>query len=97
MPALGEYANVYDSALEVLRAKGFDVWYDEDADMFCCQRDGWDFMADGPISLLGLVALYEHQQPTTYREYWWRREGPLHYRSLDTASPAYVPVTQRHR
>lgn len=97
MPALGEYANVYDSAIAVLERKGFSVWRDESADMFCAQRSGWDFMADSPISLLGLVAIYEHKSPQTYAEYWWRTTPECDAASLPTAPPDYVPVWRRGR
>ena len=40
MPTLGEYVNVYNSALNTLRKKDYQLWYDEDSDMFCAERDG---------------------------------------------------------
>jgi hypothetical protein len=95
VPALGEYANVFDTALAVLEQKGYAVWKDETADMFCAQRAGWDFTADSPISLLGLVAIYEHKHPDTYTEYWWRTQPAHGWQSLPTTPPDYTPVWQR--
>ncbi len=92
MPSLSEYVNVYNTALEVLRVKGYRVWFDKEADMYCAEKDGWDFMADGPISLLGLVAIYEHQNPSTYRDYWWRQEGPLEFNKLPSEAPDCIPL-----
>ncbi|HEY9475240.1 MAG TPA: hypothetical protein VIS06_15510 [Mycobacteriales bacterium] len=96
MPALGEYADVYDTAIAVLEQKGFTIWKDEAADMFCAQRDGWDFMGDSPISLLGLVAIYEHKNPTSYVEYWWRTAPTRASGSIPTTPPEYEPVWQKH-
>ncbi|HEY9392174.1 MAG TPA: hypothetical protein VIR27_20675 [Mycobacteriales bacterium] len=95
MPALGEYADVHDTAIAVLEQKGFAVWKDEDADLFCAERNGWDFMADSPVSLLGLVAIYEHQHPTSYVEYWWKAAPTRRSDALPTTPPDYVPVWQR--
>jgi hypothetical protein len=92
MPALGEYSNVYNTAILILQRKGFRVWYDEATDTYCCERDGWDFMANTPTSLLGLVAIFEYKQPATYREYWWREEGPFVYPDLPRTPPDYRPV-----
>jgi hypothetical protein len=95
VPALGEYANVFDTALAVLEQKGYDVWKDEAADVFCAQRGGWDFTADSPISLLGLVAIYEHTRPQAYTEYWWRAVPAHGWRALPTTAPDYAPVWRR--
>ena len=95
MPALGEYVNVYNSALQVLEDKGFRVWIDKHANMFCAERSGWDFMAENPISLLGLVAMLEYRSPDVYKEYWWKSEGSLDYRTLPEGPPNYISVTKR--
>lgn len=54
-------------------------------------------VADSPISLLGLVAIYEHKKPQTYAEYWWRTTPECGATSLPTAPPDYVPVWRRGR
>lgn len=95
MPALSEYVNVYNSALQALKDKGFQIWIDENTDMFCAERSGWDFMAENPISLLGLVALLEHKSPDTYEEYWWKSEGVLDYRKLPNEPLNYISVSKK--
>ena len=101
MPALSEYSNVYDSALQVLDEKGFQVWYESGPDLYCAEKDGWDFAAESPIGLLGLVALWEQIGPAAYEEYWWRVAAPTwrpRYRSLPNAAPKeFVPVWRRDR
>lgn len=74
MPALSEYTNVYDTAVRLLRQKGFQVWRDRSLGLYGCERAGWDFLAESPVGLLGLVAIFESQRPDEYREYWWRNE-----------------------
>lgn len=95
MPTLGEYVNTYNSALETLRRKGFQLWYDQESDMFCAERCGWDFMADTPIALLGLVALFEDRAPSRYEEYWWRDEGQMDHMNLPRAPQPYASVMQK--
>lgn len=95
MPALGEYPNVWDSAIAVLEEKGFDVWRDEAAEVFWAQRGGWDFLADSPIALLGLVAIYEQREPGSYTEYWWKAQPRHDSLDLPTAPPDYTPVWRR--
>ena len=92
MPALGEYVNVYNSALKTLQGKGFQLWFDENADMFCAERDGWDFMADSPLSLLGLVAMYESRKPTVFTEYWWREDTEFDFLKLPKKPKPYESV-----
>ena len=82
MPALSEYSNVYDSAVSILRKKGYQVWYDRDADLFCAEKDGWDFQSDSPCGLLGLVAIYEFHEPTEYSDGWWKDTDGIGYREL---------------
>jgi hypothetical protein len=40
------------------------------------KKDDWEFLADDPMQLLGLVAIYEHQSPKTKEEYWWKIDKP---------------------
>jgi len=95
MPALAEYSNVYNSALLILRNKGFQVWLDESTGLYCAEKDGWDFQADTPCGLLGVVAIFEYKQPSEYREYWWREEGQDIYSNLPRQPQAYKPVWKR--
>jgi hypothetical protein len=95
MPALGAYASVWNSALAVLEEKGYEVWHDPGPDLFYAQKDGWDFAADDPTALLGLVAIYEHRKPEAYAEYWWRATPRCGSTDLPTTPPDYTPVWQR--
>lgn len=97
MPALSEYANVYNSAIELLRAKGYQLWFDKQSELFCAEKDGWDFMAESPVGLLGLVAMKEHLAPGQYQEYWWRDEGPLDFRKLPDHPQEYVSVVRKRK
>ncbi|WP_430792012.1 hypothetical protein [Actinoplanes sp. G11-F43] len=92
MPTLSEHVNVYTTAIAVLEQKGFSVWYDRGRDTFCAQRDGWDFWADNPISLLGLVAVFEHKNPTEFVSNWWVTEGSVRYPDVPETAPDYIPV-----
>ena len=79
MSSLSEYSNVYNTALLILQKKGFRVWYDKEIKVYCAEKEGWDFMADTPCGLLGVVSIYEFKKPEKYEEYWWRVEGPQIY------------------
>lgn len=95
MPALSEYSNVYDTALGILHEKGFQLWHDKETDTYYAEKDGWDFCADSPCALLGLISIYEHRKPTSYTEYWWRRETAPLYGSLPDRPSPYVSVTKK--
>jgi hypothetical protein len=95
MPTLSEYSNVYNTALVILERKGFQVWHDEQTNLYCAEKDGWDFQADTPCGLLGVVAIYEFKQPAAYQEYWWREQEPNRYRNLPKQPRPYKPVWEK--
>jgi hypothetical protein len=95
MPVLGDHSNVYNTVFLILQRKGYRAWYDEGTSSYGCERDGWDFLADSPTALLGLVAIFEFKRPAEYREYWWREDGARLYESLPKTPPEYTPVWQR--
>ncbi len=97
MPSLSEYTNVYNSVLNILKKKGFQSWYDEDSELFCTEKDGWDFMAESPCGLLGLVALYEFVKPKKYDEYWWRVNEEDIYEKLPNKPNEYVSVVYQDK
>jgi hypothetical protein len=97
MPALSEYSNVYNTALLILQQKGFQVWYDERTSRFWAEKDGWDFTAESPCGLLGVVAIYEFRQPSAWREYWWREEGPDVYDHLPKKPRPFESVVTRDK
>ena len=37
MAALSEHSNVYNTAIELLRQRGYQRWYDADTDDFCAE------------------------------------------------------------
>jgi hypothetical protein len=47
MAALGEYTNVYNTALNLLVRRGYQVWYEPDTREYCAEKDGWDFRPAG--------------------------------------------------
>lgn len=98
VPTLSQSSNVYRAAVSVLHAKGFQVWCERSAGTYFAERDGWDFCADDPVALLGLVALFEARAPAEYREYWWRMEaesGPVEL--PEAPAQPYVSVMERGR
>ena len=95
MPALSEYSNVYNTAFNILDKKGFNLWYDESTDMFCAEKNGWDFMSDSPCGLLGLISIYEYVNPRTYEEYWWRVNDKDLSHDLGVIKPSYKSVSQK--
>jgi hypothetical protein len=95
MPALSAYTNVENTALVILRQKGFQIWHDKDRERYCAEKNGWDFVAHGAVELLGIVAIYEHQNPQDFREYWWQIEQPDLMRSLPRAPVPYKPVWEK--
>jgi hypothetical protein len=95
MSALAESSNVVNTCFLLLDKKGWRCWYNESLDMFGAEKDGWDFLANSPAGLVGLVAIYEHCNPTEFREYWWRADGPEdHYTTIPNAKPEFIPVSQ---
>jgi hypothetical protein len=82
MAALSEYSNVYNTALSILRKKGYQLWYSQATGDFCAEKNGWDFMSATPCGLLGLIGIFEFKDPSEFGEYWWREEGPEDYRAL---------------
>jgi hypothetical protein len=98
MAALAEHLNVFDTAVDILTKKGFQVWYDKPADLYYAERDGWDFASPTPVGLLGVVAIFEHVKPTTYAEYWWKSPKVGLRRNLPATPPSqYVPVYKRSK
>ncbi len=87
MPTLSYYTNVENTALVILKGKGYRYWYDEDSELYCCEKNGWDFCADNWTQLLGIVSIYEYHQPREYKEYWWKIESP----ELDGHEPRTKP------
>ncbi len=94
MPALATYTNVLNTALVVLQRKGYRVWSNQDESMWYAERQGWDFQADDPIQLLGLIAIFEYHHPSEYREYWWQIQEPFLLDRIPKNSPEYKSVVK---
>ena len=92
MPALSEYANVSNTVFNILEKKGYQIWYDDEVDMYCAQKNGWDFMAYSPCGLLGLVNIYEFKKPEIYKDYWWRDNEKDLLDNLSRKKPKYISV-----
>jgi hypothetical protein len=69
MPDLSAYLNVYNTALVALERKVWSLHYDKSHDWWFAEKDGWEFLADNPMELLGLVAIFEHHAPKKKAEY----------------------------
>ena len=95
MPALGAHCNVSNTCLVILAEKGFRTWTDEDGDYFYAEKDGWDFMANDPIQLLGLITIYERTGPDKFKEYWWRIREPWLVEDLPKEAPDYTPIWKK--
>lgn len=66
-----------DIALGILVKRKYQVWFDDETDLFYAKKDSWEFVADSPLSLLGLVTVYEIKKPETDKDYWWNDTGKL--------------------
>ena len=83
MPDLSAYLNVYNTALVVIERKGFLIRFDESKEWWYATKDEWEFLADDPMQLLGLISIYEHLSPEEKKEYWWKIDEPNLFSELD--------------
>lgn len=95
MATLADHPNVYNTALALLERKGYQLWHDGESNLYYAEKNGWDFASGSPVALLGLVAIFEAQQPEGFREYWWRIDEPKLYRHLRATPKEYVPVYRK--
>lgn len=95
MPALSYWLNVHNTALVVLKRKGFRVWRERESDLICAEKNGWDFFAHDSVQLLGIVAIFEFQQPKEFREYWWKIDEPYLADRVPVRPPRYTPIWKR--
>ena len=95
MSRLGSHPNVYNTCLNVLRRKGFEVSIyreDEATEIHQClweaRKDDYDFLAANPIELLGLATVFEVVDPSVDKPYWWRiDEDDIYEELVDRAYP----------
>lgn len=96
MPALSAYTNTENTSLVILKNKGYRAWYDESIEMFGCEKNGWDFLANSITELLGVVGIYEyHGEPENYKEYWWQINEPWLIESVPTDKPRFKAVWEK--
>jgi hypothetical protein len=98
---LASHANVYNTCLRILRARGFELQVSGEAEpdgsypvecLWIARKDGFYFCGDNPIELLGLVGIFDHVQPKDDRPYWWVVEGAdISSELLEAAFPDKKP------
>lgn len=93
MASLSAYPGVENTALTVLRSKGYQVW--KNHGRFMAEKNGWDFAAHELMELLGIVSIFEYHRPVRYCEYWWIINDPYLLKSLPDTPKPYVPVWKR--
>jgi hypothetical protein len=77
MASLSSHINVWETCLQLMNRRGYrlEMSYADDEDgglsTWSAAKDGFTFMADDPIQLLGLITVYEDVQPEDNRAYWW--------------------------
>jgi hypothetical protein len=84
MASLSSHGNVYNICLLVLHRKGYKLWVEQYIEntrnnvahipiyTWKAKKNDYDFAADDPIQLLGLVSVYEHIEPSNIlTPYWW--------------------------
>lgn len=79
--------NVWNSALRVLKARGYNLsltcsrhpevgWVERVNHLtWLAEKDGYQLVAGNPIELLGLAGVFEFQVPKHNEPYWWVVEG----------------------
>jgi hypothetical protein len=79
--SLGSHGNVYNTCLLIVKERGYRLSIDDagvsSPTIWVAEKDGYDFRADNPIELLGLIAVYEYRQPDgPPKPYWWNVDEP---------------------
>ena len=82
--SLASHANVYNTCLRILRRRGYslrleygaDVGEADESPLWVAEKDGFRFMADNAVELLGLTAVFEFVKPEKDEPYWWTVDGP---------------------
>ena len=101
MAALADHSNVYNTALLILQRKGYQLWKESHGtgrrryELYGAEKDGWDFLANSPLALLGAVAIFEEKRPTSCTDYWWREEGSQLYHHLPDSPRPYKPIWRK--
>jgi hypothetical protein len=83
MTKLSSYINVFNTCLVLLKKDGFELAYNKKDDTWTATKGEFSFLADNPIELLGLTAIYAKLNPVEPKEYWWRICEPNILNELD--------------
>lgn len=82
---LGSHLNVYNTCLHILQSRGFELEVSGEpapdnsypaSCLWIARRGDFHFCGDNPIELIGLVAIYDHLQPSEDIPYWWKINVP---------------------
>jgi hypothetical protein len=66
-----------------LRNDDFELGYNKSDETWTAKKNGFHFLADNPIELQGLTAIYAKLNPNEQKEYWWQINEPEILRELD--------------
>ena len=59
---------------------------ESESPLWIAERDGFKFVADSAIELLGLTAVFKYVKPAKDAPYWWNVDGPDIWSELIDAS-----------
>ena len=86
---------MWNTCLELLHRKGCRVRVlldaeDGGSDVYEAEIGEFNFTADTPVELLGLLTIFETVRPAAYKPYWWTLDGdgPSRQQLLDAALAA---------
>lgn len=88
---LGSHPNVYSTCLFIMETRGYALKVEGELDedgcypidkLWLAEKGGFRFVAENPIELLGLIAIYDQIQPKADISYWWKLEGRYIYDRL---------------
>lgn len=87
---LGATGNVINTCLLIIKEKGYSLSVEGELDtegglaseLWIAEKDGFKFMADNGIELLGLIAIYDFKKPKEDTPYWWKIDGPDLWREV---------------
>jgi len=82
MSTLSSYLNVYNTCLVLLQSDGYELGHNKTDDTWTARKGEFSFLADNPIELLGLAAIYTKLKPSEPKEYWWKIDEPNLFEKL---------------
>jgi hypothetical protein len=68
---------LFNTSLFLIKKHGFTIRYEKKGSKFwIAEKNGFRFVGDNPLDLLGLVAIYLEIKPKEESEYWWKLDEP---------------------